>query len=362
MPDIPQVTRLKAVILMTALPPTKGHAFLIDWALDYCAAEGLNRKLYVLVSRADGEPYQGWLKVNALRDHFSDVGNDDRLHITYVNQGSFRDAPTGPEDHEFWQYWVGSIYVEAGVIEHEDIVFASETYGITLAEKLGCRFVPCDLARKMVNARGTRVRDDPMANFAMILPESQRHFRQTITLFGAESTGKSTMARSLAMCMNGHYVDEWARPYLESLPTPEVTLERMQTIMYGQQAAERTVAELKDKPFIFRDTDLLSTAGYYRHMYPDALDAYAACYGRWSRSEADLYVIMNSTIPFEADPLRYGGDKRETSDEYWIDLCKKVGAMYYVVQSTERVDQYKEIEDVVTAQFMRNQLWSYKRI
>ena len=48
--------------------------------------------------------------------------------------------------------------------------------------------------------------------------------------------------------------------------------------------------------------------------------------------KSDLYLITQSNIPFEQDPLRYGGDRRESKDEYWIGLCEGYDLNYRVVK------------------------------
>jgi hypothetical protein len=52
---------------------------------------------------------------------------------------------------------------------------------------------------------------------------------------------------------------------------------------------------------------------------------------------------MNDQIPFEADPLRYGGDKRESGMQYWIDLLEEFKLPYYVVKATDRNLQFLEV-------------------
>lgn len=61
----------------------------------------------------------------------------------------------------------------------------------------------------------------------------------------------------------GVLVVEWARPYLE-LAGPEVDQLKMTTIERGQAAAMFATERQLTSPYIFRDTDLLSTIGYYR--------------------------------------------------------------------------------------------------
>jgi hypothetical protein len=40
---------------------------------------------------------------------------------------------------------------------------------------------------------------------------------------------------------------------------------------------------------------------------------------------------MGANIPFEPDQLRYGGDKRETDDAFWIDLLNEFECNYRTI-------------------------------
>ena len=117
----------------------------------------------------------------------------------------------------------------------------------------------------------------------------------------------------------------------------------METITVAQHAAQR-VARQRPVPFVIQDTDLLSTLGYYRLWQgsaPDLVDRLARS------SMSDLYIVMNSHIPFEADPLRYGGDQRESSDDFWVDLLVERGAQHHVVRSIDRDEQLQEVSGVL---------------
>jgi hypothetical protein len=64
-------------------------------------------------------------------------------------------------------------------------------------------------------------------------------------------------------------------------------------------------------------------------------------------NKSDLYLIAPSNIPFEADPLRYGDGERESSDQFWIDLCEDYGLNYKVLTSSNRGDRILEAADHV---------------
>src|SRR6185295_5883904 len=115
---------------------------------------------------------------------------------------------------EFWSIWERLIrkYVPSG----PDFVFASESYGHRLAEVLGAKFIPVDESRTMIDASGTRIRQDPMAHWDD-LPECVRpYYVRRVCVFGPESTGKSTLARDLARRLGTVHVAEFARGLLDS--------------------------------------------------------------------------------------------------------------------------------------------------
>lgn len=166
-----------------------------------------------------------------------------------------------------------------------------------------------------------------------------------IVVFGAESTGKTTLAKALAEKLHAYYVPEFARDYLEDLGSPQLTDEHMYDIWHGQWVSQTTLVHfLHNRPIIF-DTDLLSTVGYWDMWKPGhtpvplVMDAEAL--------KADLYLICLSNIPFTPDPLRYGVDKRETEDQYWVDIAEAYDLNYRLIQSSNLEDRIAEAESII---------------
>lgn len=163
-----------------------------------------------------------------------------------------------------------------------------------------------------------------------------------VTIFGAESTGKTTLSRQLAESLGGEWVEEFARPYLETTGEA-ITTRSMCAIWQGQKALQEAV-RTSPKPFVLQDTDLFSTVGYWRLPHvtstigacPDELADDAACLA------SHLYLVVQSNIPFEPDRLRYGGDKRESPDAYWISLCEHYGLPYVVLEASDKKQRLTE--------------------
>jgi len=111
-----------------------------------------------------------------------------------------------------------------------------------------------------------------------------------------------------------------------------------------------------DKPFIIQDTDLLSTVGYWRHFEPGFLGR-AVTDQAVSRA-SDLYIVAPSNIPFEPDPLRYGGDVRELPDTYWISLLEEFSLPYVVLENSHPMLRVNEADTIVRELFDRdNRMW-----
>jgi HTH-type transcriptional repressor of NAD biosynthesis genes len=300
----------RAFVLMTALPPTKGHFNLMNFASH--VGDGL---AMVIVCTQPNEPY-AYERVDAL-------GYAAKRTDGAVVHHLHRELPQDPETPGFWEMW--DDIMRGFGFGKGDIIVSSEPYGLTLANRLEGTFIPYDPERKLYYTKATNIRENMTEYFHDILPEFQKHLMTRITVFGGESTGKTTL---------GHWVFEYARPYLENV-TKEINVDSMTGIWKGQNALQRSNANLFDKPFIVQDTDLYSTIGYWEQPHwtdtlgpvPEGLirDAEA--------TKSDLYIITKSNIPFEEDPIRYGGDHRESDDDYWIGIAKKYNLPYVVLES-----------------------------
>lgn len=321
-----------AFVVMTALPPTKGHVKLVEFA------QHVADDVQVILCTQPDEPFVNE-RYDALIERFAATN----VIVHHFNKTIPQD-PSTPGFRDMWQ----SILMETFGCGYgsRDIVVASEPYGQWLAEITGTTFIPYDPYRELTPVKATNVRNDPWNNFHLIAEEFQYNLRVDVTIFGAESTGKTTLAHDLARAYGGHYFFEWARPYLEAVG-PDITIDSMTAIWQGQNALELHSDDFYDKPVAFFDTDLYSTIGYWQLPHwadtlgpvPQGLINDAA--------SSELYLITRSNIPFEEDPLRYGGDHREASDDYWIDVAEQYGLNYVVLDSTGRHDRTAEAMDAI---------------
>lgn len=325
------------VVLMTALLPTTGHQYLIEFASQFVD------RLYVIICTRSHEP----ARVDDFYNQFMGLIDSGSLEIyEYKNDA----APQNPEDmpNVFWRFWkdVISMY-----FKEPDFIFASEPYGQNLADQfLDCTFIPVDISREVIPVKSTNVRQNLDECWTQIMPATRRRLTSTITFFGAESTGKTTLSRKMARSYDSPWLHEWARPYLETVGE-EVTPKKMDMIWHGQMAAQNAIRMQENiSPFIMLDTDLMSTVGYFELKGWEAPRVIF-----WS---SDLYIVMNNDIPFTPDPLRYGGDKRETDVKYWTDILDRHGLKYHVMKSTNPNEQQLEAMNVID-DFFREKMKPY---
>jgi HTH-type transcriptional regulator, transcriptional repressor of NAD biosynthesis genes len=316
--------------LMTAMPPTKGHIGLIQWMNDLPV-----RRSHVVVCTQPGEPYAKE-RFEAVKAEARKISH--RIFVHHVHQ----ELPEDPESEGFWEFWWNLMKHGRqnwwGVsMEPGDFFVSSEAYGAKLAQGINAVFMPYDPGRELISTKATAVRNDMLRNFADIAPAFQHNLRTTATIFGAESTGKTTLSKEVAGLLGTHWLFEWARPYLETVG-PEITKEKMHAIWAGQGATQRHGWDFYDKPYMVQDTDLFSTVGYWDQPHweselgpvPEFLIDDAI------RLKSDLYIITRSNIGFEPDPIRYGGDHRESPDSYWISIAEKYDLNYVVLNASER--------------------------
>ncbi len=275
--------RKTGMVLGKFLPPHLGHVYLVDFARRYVD------ELTVVVGTLQAEPIPGEQRCAWMRELFPDARV---VHLTDEN-------PQHPEEHpDFWHIWRQSLL--RVLPAPPDYVFASESYGPRLAEILGAEFVPVDPARSVVPVSGTTLRKAPFSYWAYLPPCVRPYFARRVCVFGPESTGKTTLARSLAACLSTVMVPEYARTLLMS-QGGRIAPEDIPRIARGQAASEDALLRSANRVVIC-DTDLLATTLWGEVLFGDC--------PAWVREEAerrtyDLYLLTDVDVPWEADPVRY---------------------------------------------------------
>jgi NadR type nicotinamide-nucleotide adenylyltransferase len=135
-----------------------------------------------------------------------------------------------------------------------------------------------------------------------------------VALLGAESTGKTTLARSLALRFGTQWVPEYAREYM-SMHSGEYSAEDIVRIATHQLKEEEELARVS-QGIIFLDTEFIIAKVWCEDVFGFCPD--------WIREKLhshpyDLYLLTANDLPWVADPVRVNPQRRD----YFFNLYKR---------------------------------------
>lgn len=146
-----------------------------------------------------------------------------------------------------------------------------------------------------------------------------------ILITGPESSGKTTLARSLAEAQDEPWVPEYAREYLEKYG-PDYTLNDLIQIAEGQFRMEDQLA-LQAREFLFCDTGPLVLkiwAEYRFGICPEYIEK------AWQERPYHQIILCKPTLPWVPDPLRENPDDRDVLFELYVASLEAAGRAYQI--------------------------------
>ena len=159
------------------------------------------------------------------------------------------------------------------------------------------------------------------------MPELKR-----IAIFGTESTGKTTLAQTLAE----HFGEPWAAEFVREfwdLRGGKIEAGDLGTIALGQIANEDG-AETRARRAVFCDTELLTCVLWDDLLFPGKCPA-------WVRAEAEqratrfaLYLLCDTDVPFAPDPQRCFPDTagRAMGRRLWREALESRGLPFVEIR------------------------------
>ena len=129
---------------------------------------------------------------------------------------------------------------------------------------------------------------------------------------GPESSGKTTLAKELALRNDGVWIPEFAREYLENLPY-DYQLEDLDKIALGQLTLWE---KSNDKILTFFDTEMLVMKIWSEFKY-NSCSAFILT--ALKNQTFDHYFLCRPDIEWEEDPLREHPEKREELFELYLN-------------------------------------------
>jgi NadR type nicotinamide-nucleotide adenylyltransferase len=298
---------IRGLVLGKFLPPHAGHVHLCEVASRLCD------ELTIVVASLAREPIAGAQRVAWLREL---VPGARVVHLA-------AELPQQPaDDPAFWPKWRAALRD----IVHPDRVFTSDAYGERLAAELGARWIPVDPARATFPISGTQIRADPHAHWDLIPRCVRPHFVRRVSVFGPESTGKSTLAARLARRANTVCVPEFARTYLEAR-RGDLVRDDLDLIADGQAALEDSLARDATRTLIC-DTDPLLTVVWAETLYGPAPALRARALAR----RYDLTLLCDVDLPWVPDVVRYLPERRAEFFARCEQILRDAGRRYEIVR------------------------------
>lgn len=343
------------------MPPHKGHDYLIRFASNYNIDNDIsfdasrNEKTLVIVCGMNSEPMSPHARFRAMKKYYYDQDN-------VVVAPLIKDMPQEPgDDPDFWNKWKEQIEETAMIFGMKGTphVFASEPYGMKLAEVLNGHFVPVDIERAIVPVSGTELRTSllHLENWNRIIPTMRSLLQINVHIIGAESTGKTIMSEDIVetidFILNGFkrdapirsaitVVPEYARGYLREYGNNNLS---EQTWIDLFKAGISQLNTPIDAGIVVRDTSLLTTLGWAKILNPDFLanttndriNLLKTVDYEIRQRKHDLYFLLPDDVKFKKDPQRYGIYKRQSSKEFWKKMLDDYDIEYIEVPETKDI-------------------------
>ena len=147
-----------------------------------------------------------------------------------------------------------------------------------------------------------------------------------ICIIGPESTGKSTLSKTVSHELGLPLVEEYAREYLEERG-PEYQPEDL--LQIGLVQADRIEMHRSEGQDFISDTDLLVIMIWMEDKFGLPSEELTR---RWVDQQADHYLLCKPDIPWEPDRLREDPNRRTYFFKLFERHLKAHGLPYSIVE------------------------------
>ncbi|TVQ93997.1 MAG: ATPase [Bacteroidetes bacterium] len=151
-----------------------------------------------------------------------------------------------------------------------------------------------------------------------------------VAITGPESTGKSNLARELALHYNTEFVAEFARQYIDNLDRA-YNQEDILLIAQNQLISEEKMTQ-RANTYLFCDTELIVTKIWSLHKYnfchPWILE-------QIEKHVYDLYLLCDVDLPWEYDKQREHPHMREFFFNWYKKELEQYDFPYRIVSGNK---------------------------
>lgn len=319
----------KGLIIGKFMPPHAGHLALVEFGAKNCD------KLTVLVCSRPDNPVPGKLRYEWMKKIFRGRKN---IHITWVRADLPQDSAPSRHASRVWSKYILKRFGKF------DYIFSSEPYGDFVAEYLGAEHVPFDMGRGQFPVSGTKVRGNPHRYWNFI-PEAVRpYYIKKVVFLGAESSGKTTIARELAKELGTEWMPEYGREYWAKHHAADWTLTPEQLVEIARGHLRRENGTIKKcNKYFFVDTNAITTEMFARFYHNDAHPELVRL-AKVAETRYDHCFVCDIDIPYEDDGQRNGAEHRIKFQRQILEDLDRRGVKYELLSGNlrERIRKVKQ--------------------
>lgn len=324
-------------------PLHKGHEFLIRRAQEECERVFIFSYSNPEFENCEAHRRELWFKT-LFPDAEIFVFTSDFLERRF----NFA-LPRNDADDLTHRRLVGFLWLKF-VNEPLDAVFTSEDYGDGFAAELTRYFalyadfpavvhISVDFRRETFPVSGTELRRNVHQLKHFLPPEVYASFVTRVCFLGGESTGKSSLAETIARKLETVFVAEYGRTLWEK-QNGKIAFEDLLKIAKTHIKQEESAAR-KSNRFLIVDTTPLTTLFYSLHLFgtfdPELI---------WlSNRKYDYTFLCAPDFPFVQDGTRAGEEFRHLQHEWYVRSLKQRNIEYFLLQGNfdERIEQIKSV-------------------
>jgi len=291
-----------------------GHKFVIDTALSEMD------RVIVMVYEDDITPIPVQTRANWIRKLFPSV------EVIECKDGPQTVGYT-PEIMEIQEAYILKVVGNRRITHF----YSSENYGAHVSKALGAVDRRVDQARDALDISATEIRTDAYRHRAFVPDIVYRDLVTKVVFLGAESTGKTTIAKELARRFCTEYVPEYGATYWYGHQQDmRLTPAQLVEIAKGHvEIEDRQI--LASNKYCFIDTNAITTYmyanDYHGYAMPELKVLADSC-----RCRYDITFLCEDDIPYDDTWDRRGIAQRAESQMKLTDELVRRGIPFYVLR------------------------------
>ena len=308
-------------------PFHKGHQMLVETALDEVD------ELVVMVYATDLTNVPLQVRAGWIRALYPTV----RIIEAWDGPDGYGDTPEICREQE--SYILGKL--NRLRITH---FYSSEFYGDHVSRALGAVDRRIDEARTTVPISGTALREDYFAGRQYLAPVVYADLITKVCFMGAPSTGKTTLARTMAERYNTVWMPEYGAEYwLEHHVDRRITLDQFEEIAPEHNSREDELT-LQSRKYLFCDTNPITTYLFAKDYHGTAGPVLTRL-AMAAEKRYDLFFLCDTDIPYADTWDRSGDQKRKWFQDQIVGDLAERRIPYFRVGGTleERVSQVNQV-------------------